>query len=137
MTHQARHRILFRAAIFSLIVAALFAAVLIFGPELAVNVDSEVPRDSIIRELANIADSANQYRRLPASAGGGNGSYLGFRMPKLQVDTWGGFSFRIISVSSDSIMVEGQYKGKENGAVRALIDTAARPRNWQYFGDYQ
>ena len=94
-------------------------------------------RDEIVFELANIANKANHYRRLSSMMGGGNGSYIGFEMPKLRADAKDGFSFRFVAVAPDSIIVEGRYEGKENGTIRALIDSGASPRNWEYFGDYR
>jgi len=95
------------------------------------------PRDSTIDEFITIAASAHQYRHLPSSMGGGNGSYRGFRMPKVRLDTSEGYSFRFIKVATDSIIIEGRYDRKEHGAVIAVIDSSGKCSSWYYMGDWQ
>ena len=96
------------------------------------------PKERIENALYSVAGAAHYYRLLPSSAGGGNGSYLGFKIPRLSgVDSSEGYSLHLIGVWSDSIVAEGRYDLKSTGSIRVLIDSSAKIRDLQLFGDFK
>jgi hypothetical protein len=104
-------------------------------------VDYMSSRDAIVNDFNNMAALAYEYRNRPLSGGGGNGSFVGWQIPK-RMETWstkdpeeGTFSYRIVSVGRDSIVLEGRYQNEKTGAVRVKVDANCRLTNWQFFGD--
>jgi hypothetical protein len=96
--------------------------------------DIQLPRDSIINDMNNIAAEAYSFRLRPNSMGGGEGSYLGYQIP-LKMRTNENGSYRIVFLYPDSIFIEGQSEREVKGAVRVKIDSQGRLSNWRYFGD--
>jgi len=100
--------------------------------------DVQSDRDHIMNALNNLAAEAYQYRIHPSFSGEGDGSYVGFQIPKrFRADSAEGFSYSLISIWSDSIILEGRYERDRIGAMRVQIDSAGRLVHSQYFGDFR
>jgi hypothetical protein len=121
-----------------LCVAGLVVLFSLFAP-----VDVESRRDHIINGLNNLAAHAHRHRTSPLSAGGGGGTYNGYHIPRAiyvpseefyYLDTTGGFSYRVIHISPDSIILEGRCEGYREGMIQVTIDSAGRPTDWRYYG---
>jgi hypothetical protein len=118
--------------------SALLSLVLIFLVTLFAPPDVQSPKDRIINDLDNLAADAYQYKVRPTSRDGGDGTYLGYQMPKhLRLDSLEGFSYRIISVYADSILLEGRCQNNQSGTIRVKMDERGTLTNWQYFGDIE
>ena len=97
------------------------------------------PRVTIEIRLDNIAAAAYQYRIRPRSMQGGEGSYKGFALRRLETDTgwWGTvYTYKILSVSADSIRFEGRCGGEITGAVCATLDSDGHWTNRRYYGEF-
>jgi hypothetical protein len=93
-------------------------------------------RDAMINDLNNIAAQAYQYRIRPASMGGGEGSYRGFRIPtKMRTNENGSYEARV--VRSDLLEFTATSAQNSTNAITVCIDSDGRLTNWTYRGDFQ
>lgn len=91
-------------------------------------------RDAVINDLNNLAALAYQYRIRPKTMGGGQGSYLGFKIPE-KMSTNSNASYEVLA-AMDSLV---QYKATSVngfGTVEASIDANGRLRGWEYTGAF-
>lgn len=94
----------------------------------------EANRDAVINDLNNLSAYAYQYRIRPKSMGGGQGSYVGFKIPERMVKN-SNASYEILAVK-DSLV---QYKATSVngfGTVEAWIDQDGRLGGWKYTGAF-
>jgi type II secretory pathway pseudopilin PulG len=93
-------------------------------------------RDAMINDLNNIAAQAYQYRIRPASMGGGEGSYRGFRLPtQMRSNENGSYGTRV--VTSDLLEFNGTSSQNSSNSITVYIDSDGRLTNWTYRGDFQ
>ena len=91
-------------------------------------------KDAIINDLNNLAAFAYQYRIRPASMGGGQGSYVGFKIPTKMLTNQ--------NASYETLIVEPnlvRYRGTSVdgfGTVEASINQDGRLLDWKYSGDF-
>jgi hypothetical protein len=91
-------------------------------------------RDAVINDLNNLAAMTYQYRIRPKTMGGGEGSYVGFKIPEKMV-TNSNATYEILA-AKDSLV---QYKATSVngfGTVEASIDVTGRLGGWKYTGAF-
>lgn len=121
--------------IFGFLVVALVVLSMGTIPEI------ESPRYYIAREFNKIAADAYQHRLHSSSLHGGSGTYFGYEYQPVKQEEnsvhAGRFFFRIVSLYSDSILIEGRYENEMGkSAVHVKIDPEGKLMNWQYLGDF-
>ena len=91
-------------------------------------------KDAIINDLNNLAAYAYQYRIRPSSMGGGQGSFIGFKIPQKMLKNE--------NASYETVIVEAnlvRYRGtsvKGFGTVESSINQDGRLLDWKYSGDF-
>ncbi|MCI0556276.1 MAG: hypothetical protein L0287_35480 [Anaerolineae bacterium] len=93
-------------------------------------------KDGMINELNNLCANAYQYRTLPASEGGGAGSYLGYEIPEEMAETENGV-YRVTVALKDTIRFTGVSKLDELNTITVYIDETGRRREWTYTGYFE
>jgi len=92
------------------------------------------PRATIETRLNYVGEAACVWRMQE-----GRGSYEGFVHKALASDTntWGEvYTYRMLSVSADSIRFEGRCVGAITGAVRVTLDKDGHWTNRRYYGEF-
>lgn len=79
-------------------------------------------RDGVVSDLQNLASSAQQYYKKPASLGGGAGSFVGFAIPTGLSTTANG-TYAITSAAAGNIVLTGT--GTEKNDVGKAIQHQA------------
>ena len=92
-------------------------------------------RDKIINDLNNLAAYSYQYRIRPKSMGGGEGSYMGFTIPK-GLSSNKNASFEAIVVDKDKVQFAATSL-MGYGAVRVTINEMGVFANWEYSGKFK
>ncbi|MCX6133094.1 MAG: hypothetical protein NTU47_04685 [Ignavibacteriales bacterium] len=94
----------------------------------------EANRDAVINDLNNLSAFAYQYRIRPKSMGGGQGSYVGFKIPERMV-TNSNASYEVLE-AKDSIVKYKATSVNGFGTVEARIDESGRLSGWRYTGAF-
>ena len=90
--------------------------------------------DGLINDLNNLAAYSYQYRIRPSTMGGGDGTYLGLKLPeKLAKNAHG--SYELLSVGKDVVQFRATSSGGF-GTVESSIDKDGRLFDWKYSGDF-
>ena len=93
-------------------------------------------KDAIINDLNNIAAQAYQYRIRPSSMAGGNGSYLGFKIPLKMASNAN--AVYTCTPTSDDVTFNATSAQNPANTVACSIDTDGKfTSNWQYTNDFQ
>lgn len=100
------------------------------------------PREHICMEINNIAAAAYQYRLRSSSPPQGKRTYVGYEIPTTKREAtdefhMGKLFYKIVSLSSDSLVIEGRFEGNISGAVWIQFDSAGRATKSHLFGDMQ
>jgi hypothetical protein len=133
MTGRTRHRFLLATALFTPIIVVGLVVLSHFNPP-----DVQTQRDHIINDLYNLSADCYHYRTSSGSTGGGDGSFVGYRISdNVKLDTLGGFSYNVVSIYADSIFFEGRCQNDQSGSVQVKLDEYGRMSNWRYFGDLE
>lgn len=94
-------------------------------------------KDAIINDINHLAAYAYQYRLRPKSLSGGDGSYVGFKLPThLASNENASFS---CSVSADSVVFMAVSVDGNGNTVRASIGTDGKllQTSWSYTGEFE
>jgi len=89
-------------------------------------------RDEIIIDLVRISLGAYQYRLLPKELGGGQGTYLGFKLTPERAKTQNGIY--TASASENQVTVKAQSLLYPTGIIHAPINEQGELRNLSYEG---
>lgn len=90
---------------------------------------------SIVAHLNVLSAAANQYRNLPKTAGGGDGTYLGYLVPpKLASSPEASFSATVVSRNIVEFVGTSELG---HGTISAKLDAKGRVFNWVYAGEFK
>jgi hypothetical protein len=92
-------------------------------------------KDQMINDLSIITYNAKQFRILPKSLDGGNGSYLGYTLSQPLAGTENG-TYEI-SCTADDIAVKGVSKKYSDCRVSVHVDKEGHMVQWEYSGDFR
>ncbi len=93
-------------------------------------------KDAIINDLNNIAAQAYQFRIRPSSMAGGNGSYVGFKIPTKMASNAN--AVYTASPTSDQVGFSATSASTTSNMVYCSIDTDGKfTTAWSYTGDFQ
>jgi len=90
-------------------------------------------RDALINQINNIAAYCYQYRIRPTSMGGGQGAYIGAKLPETLATSDEG-SFSLTDIKADLLVIHAISK-KLKGTVSANLDGEGKLRDWKYTDD--
>ncbi|MBI4427906.1 MAG: hypothetical protein HY562_02190 [Ignavibacteriales bacterium] len=92
-------------------------------------------KDYMINDLNTIAWNARQYKILPKSMLGGNGSYIGFSLrEEIGVTDNGTYT---IEPSEKTCLVKAQSKIYSNAAITVTVNENGQLRDWRYVGEFE
>jgi len=91
-------------------------------------------KDALINDLNNLAAWSFQYRIRPTSMGGGNGSYVGLRLPDKLAKNANG-SFDVLSAGKNVLQFRAT-SAKGHGTIETSIDSNGVFFGWNYTGDF-
>lgn len=83
-------------------------------------------RDGLVSDLQNLASSAQQYYKKPASLGGGAGSFVGFTIPTGLSSTANG-TYVITSSAAGQIVLTGTGTEKNDAGKAVSHQTTVTP----------
>ena len=109
-----------------------------FGPRPANNyrgVTGASNRDALINHMNNIAAFSYQYRNRPTNMGGGNGSYVGLKLPPSLISTDDGI-FRITVLGDVAVQIEAISNRFSGSTITATLDGKGRLGVWRYSGEF-
>ncbi len=92
-------------------------------------------KDYMINDLNFIALYAHQYRILPKSYGGGEGSFAGFTPTRGLVSTENGDY--IVSPSANQCLIKATSKLYPSAGISVLVNEAGQLRDWSYIGPFE
>ncbi|MFH0990953.1 MAG: hypothetical protein V1799_13140 [bacterium] len=93
-------------------------------------------RDYIINEICIKTLDVYQYRLLPKSLGGGEGSYIGYLFPaKESKSQYASYSVKV--VNANEVQMTAQSLAYSNASVGLTIDITGQMKQWNYTGEYQ
>lgn len=92
-------------------------------------------RDAIIGDINLISSEAFSYRSKPSRMGGGDGSYIGYRISSaLRVTDNASYTVTASANSITIVAVSTQYSGN---SITALVDAEGKPGGWTFAGVFQ
>lgn len=116
----------------------LFLAGLLLAVTVSLFRASEVQetKDAMMRDVAQIASAARQYRERPQGAAGGGGSYEGFMLsPQMKRTEYA--VYQIIITGPDALQVVGSsLKNVDNGVI-GHVNEYGIVRRWEFSGDFE
>ena len=92
-------------------------------------------KDQMINDLNMIASNARQFRILPKSFDGGNGSFLGYTLSQPLAGTEEGTY--VATCTADDIAVKGSSKKYPDCHISVHIDKEGRLGNFEFLGNFQ
>lgn len=116
----------------------LFIAGLILAVTVSLFRASEVQetKDAMMREVAQIASAAHQYRERPRGAAGGGGSYEGFTLSP-QMKRTEHAVYQIIITGPDALRVVGSSLEDVDNGVIGHVNEHGIVRRWEFSGDFE
>ena len=92
-------------------------------------------KDALISDLTNLSINAYQFKMLPSSMGGGNGSYASYRIPvKLQSNENGAISVSSAAATRLTLLATSALG---YGTITAVCDSAGTLIGFTYAGEFQ
>lgn len=92
--------------------------------------------DDIISDLNLLAANAYQYRGRPTAMNGGEGSYLGYVIPKIMVSNESA-NYKISDQTLSSITVVAISAQSTTNTVTVVVGSDGKLGSWTYAGDFQ
>lgn len=92
--------------------------------------------DDIISDLNLLAANAYQYRGRPTAMSGGQGSYIGYVIPKTMVSTESA-NYKISAQTMSSVTIVATSAQSATNIVTVVVNSDGRLGGWTYAGDFQ
>lgn len=92
--------------------------------------------DDIISDLNLLAANAYQYRGRPTTMSGGQGSYIGYIIPKIMASNESA-NYKISNQTVSSIIIIATSVQNTANSVTVVVDSDGKLGSWTYAGDFQ
>ncbi|MBI3586419.1 MAG: hypothetical protein HY088_04745 [Ignavibacteriales bacterium] len=92
--------------------------------------------DDIISDLNLLAANAYQYRGRPVAMSGGQGSYIGYVIPKTMVSNESA-NYKISDQTMSSVTIVATSAQSATNIVTVVVNSDGKLGGWTYAGDFQ